>query len=296
MKTQLFVLSLILLSLTFSCNTKNQKSAKPDSEWTNLLDKDLSQWDIYLGVAHKSSGIPGYENSETMKDIQTGTALGLGNKKNVFSVVEENNEEVLKITGEIFGALVSKQAYENYHLTFQVKWGEKKWEPRLEALRNNGVLYHSIGEFGAGLWKTWMSSLEFEVEETNFGDFITINDAYVRAKSPAVKKDNGNFHFAPGADLQNFNWTDEETGRNYKSSDQEKVFGEWNTLELICFGDTSIHIVNGEVVMVVYQAEFFNGSDWIPMQKGKIQIQSEAAETYYKNIKIKSINALEAVI
>ena len=55
----------------------------------------------------------------------------------------------------------------------------------------------------------------------------------------------------------------------------------------------ALHILEGEVVMAVYQPRFFNGTEWIPMNKGKLQIQSEAAETYFKDIQIKSIDGLE---
>jgi len=73
----------------------------------------------------------------------------------------------------------------------------------------------------------------------------------------------------------------------------EKPFGQWNTLELISFNGKSIHIVNGKVVMEVEQAEFYNGTEWIPMTKGKLQIQSEAAEAFYKNIRIKPLSEVE---
>lgn len=273
-------------SLFFGCSKK-------ETTWNNLIDKNLSQWNIFLGIPHKDSGIKGYENVE---DVRGGhPPLGLGNKKNIFSVIEENGEQVIKITGEIFGSLVSKQEFENYHLTFQVKWGEKRWRPRLNALRNNGLLYHSIGDFGGGLWNTWMTSLEFEVEETNFGDFICINDKYVTAECPAEQKEDGKYYFTPNAALKKFNWTSEETGRCFKSADFEKPFGEWNTVELIAFKNTNIHIVNGEVVNIVYNPKFFNGKEWSAMTKGKLQFQSEAAETFYKNIKIKSISQLEDV-
>ncbi|MEM6964877.1 MAG: hypothetical protein AAF573_08940 [Bacteroidota bacterium] len=49
----------------------------------------------------------------------------------------------------------------------------------------------------------------------------------------------------------------------------------------------------GKVVMEVEQPQFFDGEKWTPMNKGKLQIQSEAAEVFYKNIKIKSITSEE---
>ena len=277
-------LALLCLTLFTNCN----KPAKP---WTPLLDKNLSQWDIFLGIPHKTSGIPGYEHVENVNGGYP--PLGLGNKKNVFSTFETHGEVVLKVTGEIYGALISKAIFENYHLYFKVKWGEKRWPPRLNATRNNGLLYHSVGEFGGGLWNTWMSSLEFEVEETNFGDFICIDEPNVTAYCPAIQKANGKYYFYPNAPLKRLNWKTEDTGRCFKNEDHEKPFGEWNTVELIAFGNTNIHIVNGKVVNVVYNPQYYNGNSWEPMLKGKLQFQSEAAETYFKDIKIKSITHLE---
>lgn len=278
----------------FSCKENKPSSADKlivvDQEWVQLLDKDLSKWEPFLGVPHKSSGIPGYEDVE---DVHVGKPLGLVNTNNIFSVIEEDGENVLKITGEIFGSLMSKQDYENYHLKFQVKWGEKQWEPLLDAKRNNGMLYHSIGEPGKGLWNTWMTCLEFEVENTNFGDFITINDdGNIRAKSPATKKGD-KFYFDPDAELVDFGWKRFDQGRCFKSKDLEKPLGEWTSLELISFNGVNLHIVEGEVIMAVYEAQFYNGTEWVPMNKGKLQIQSEAAETYFKNIEIKEIDQLE---
>jgi len=78
-----------------------------------------------------------------------------------------------------------------------------------------------------------------------------------------------------------------------KGFDNEKPHGEWNTLELICFEGTSYHIVNGKVVMALYNSRYKNNDGKIvPLTKGRIQIQSEAAEVFYKNIQIKSIKKL----
>lgn len=52
-------------------------------------------------------------------------------------------------------------------------------------------------------------------------------------------------------------------------------------------------IIEGEVVCIVQDANFFNGEKWIPMRKGKLQLQSEAAETYFKHINIRPISRLE---
>lgn len=68
---------------------------------------------------------------------------------------------------------------------------------------------------------------------------------------------------------------------------------EWNTLDLYCFQDKSIHMVNGEVVMVLRNSRFIDeNGNGVPMTKGKIQLQSEAAEVFYKDIQIRRIDSL----
>ncbi|MDQ8198000.1 sulfatase [Pelagicoccus enzymogenes] len=94
-------------------------------QWKPLLDKELSKWELWLGVPHPSvSGLP--DGTPTAPRPQDGVPLGLGNDpKNVFSVIEENGTPVLKITGEIYGGLTTLEAYQNYHFSAEVKWGEK---------------------------------------------------------------------------------------------------------------------------------------------------------------------------
>ena len=45
--------------------------------------------------------------------------------------------------------------------------------------------------------------------------------------------------------------------------------------------------------MALYNSKYRNAENQIvPLTKGRIQIQSEAAEVYYKNVQIKSINSI----
>ena len=77
-----------------------------------------------------------------------------------------------------------------------------------------------------------------------------------------------------------------------KFPDPEYPSGQWNTLELICFGDTVIHIVNEVVVMVLHQSRQLSETGEIPLKKGKIQLQPEGAELFYKEIQLKPITAI----
>lgn len=265
-------------------------------EEINLIDKDLSHWDIFMGAPHSTTDIEGYEKFD---DVRIGTPIGLNkDPKKVFSVIEENGEQMIKITGEIFAGLVTKKNYENYYLTSQFKWGDKKWAPRLDKKRNSGVLYHSVGDY-TDFWNVWMTSLEYEVQQTDCADFITIGEGKtdVEAKCPS-KKIGDKYVFNPKGELNEFSWNDNyfETGRCFKPGDPEKAHGKWNTMELYCLGNKSIHLLNGQVMMVVIDPLAKLKEEWQTMTSGKIQLQSEAAEIFYKDMKIKPINELPLAI
>jgi len=241
------------------------------SQWTDLLANDLECWEVWMGVPHSTTGLPGSSNNVTNG---SGTPLGLNNDpRNVFSVINVNGEKQLYITGEVYGGLTTKNEYGNYHLSMQFKWGTKKWEPRLNQKRDSGILYHCKGEHGS-FWDVWKSSLEYQVQEGDCGDYIGLAGA--GALIPA--KQVGNQHvFTPGATPVSKNFVK-------RSQNFENPNGQWNTLEVIVVGDRAIHYVNGNMVNAVLDAKW-NGNT---ITSGQIQIQSEAAEIFYRNIRIKA--------
>ena len=268
----------------------SRTNVKMKTDWENLLDSKLSKFDKFIGVPHKTVDLE-WEGKST--DGRTGKPLGINNDpKNVFSTIEENGETLLYITGEVYGGLTTKQEYGNYHFKAQFKWGEKKWEPRLKNKRDNGILYHCKGPHGA-FWNVWMSSLECQIQEGDCGDFIALNDVYGDVPASKSFRENGKAYFVynPKGELTPLKWGKGfEDGQASKNKLYEKPNGEWNTIEIICVGRTSMHIVNGHVVNVVKNARYDLDGKTIPIESGKIQIQSEAAETYYKNIQIKPVS------
>jgi len=75
-----------------------------------------------------------------------------------------------------------------------------------------------------------------------------------------------------------------------KHGDNEKPSGQWNTLEIIARGDSVEHIVNGQVVLRATHLRQVVDGETIPLTKGKIQLQSEGAEVFYRNIEFKSLD------
>ena len=279
-----FLFFALLFTIAFSCQKETDST-----EWTNLLDSDLSQWDQYLSYKHQL----GY-NGEQPKDEQGNLIEPIGLNPtgyDVFTMVEEGEEPILKVSGEIYGCVISKEEYDNYHLQLKVKWGDKKWTPRENLLKDSGILYHSVGPMGAEYWRSWMLSQEFQIMEGHMGDYWSqANSAIdIRAYIPE-------YIMNPVADVsQDFipvGEGEEITGLVLRNSNFEKPMGQWNTLDLICFEGKSIHIVNGEVVMVLQNSHYVEDGQSIPLTKGKIQLQSEAAEVYYKDIKIRDLDSM----
>ncbi|MGB5418365.1 ThuA domain-containing protein [Algibacter sp.] len=267
-------------------------AAKLSKKWTNLMDGDpYKNWDVFIGAPHAT--VTDLEGVDPESDGKNSKPLGLNNDpKKVFNFKTIEGEQTLHISGEIYGALTSKKEYENYHLKLQFKWGEKIWEPRLLRERDNGLLYHCTGPHGK-FWNVWMQSQEFQVQESDMGDYYALAGTLIDI--PSIKKEGEKeFDYLNDGELNTFSSVERKFPAHCnKGFDNENPHGEWNTLELICFEGTSLHIVNGKVVMALFNSRHKNlDGQIVPLQKGRIQIQSEAAEAYYKNIEIKAINKI----
>lgn len=258
-----------------------EQTADSNFEATALLDAPLTHWEVFIGTPHRTvQGLP--EGTPMSEDGTTGKPLGLNNDpKKVFSTIAEDGGVVLRVSGEIYGGLTTKKSFSNYYLSMDFKWGERKWEPRLNVKRDSGILYHCHGEHGA-FWNVWKSCIEYQVQETDLGDLHELAgpDCKSRFRTLAPKQ----HIFDPKAPSS---WTSWE-GHLSASAEPDRPHGEWNRLEMYVLGDTAIHIANGIVVLAVTDAV---GKDKKPLTSGQIQLQSEAAECYYKNMWISPIKA-----
>ncbi|MEO6633559.1 MAG: family 16 glycoside hydrolase, partial [Mucilaginibacter sp.] len=108
-----------------------------------------------------------------------------------------------------------------------------------------------------------------------------------------ARKDGKDYFFDSNGPVTAFGGGTGNGGFCHAGVDAENKSG-WNTLELITYGDKSIRIVNGQVVMALQNSRYMLNGEAKPLVKGKIQIQSEAAEVYYKDIMIKKIDGIPA--
>ena len=275
MKSTRIILSVLCCTILFGFTVF--KSAE---NWKPLFNgKDLKGWDTYLAPDYDDNGKP-----------ITGKPVGLNNDPlGVFTVVTQDGESVIRISGQSWGGISTKKEYDNYHLRLQFKWGKLQWGQKKNANKDSGLLYHCVGRQGAD-YGSWMRSQEFQIDEGNCGDYWGV--AGGAADIPVIKTGDKPYIYDPQGTVTTFR-EDSKTGRFCKKrGNAENPAGQWNTVDLYCSGDTSVHMMNGKVMMVLYNNKQIDNGQASRLAKGKIQIQSEGAEVYYKQIKIQAITRL----
>lgn len=259
-----------------------------NAQWQPLFNgKDFSGWLVYVGIPHSSTeGINLPKNSKG----QYTEAFGVGNDPlGVFQVTVEDGAPAILVSGQVFGTLISKKEYGNYHLKLQYKWGEKKWPPRMTMVRDAGLLYHGHGNPGATNG-SWHPAQECQIQEGDTGDYWPTGP--VTIDIPALKPDSSQWWFyKDDAPLRTQVFSDKMPERRVITTlEKEKPHGEWNTVELITYGDSSIHVVNGKVVMRLYHSKKVKEDGTLEsLRSGNIALQSEGAEVFYRNVQIKPI-------
>lgn len=252
------------------------------ADWKPLFDgKSLDGWDTFIAGGHGLNNDP----------------------KKVFSVSEIDGHGAIHVSGEIYGGISTKEEFEDFHLKLQFKWGPRKWPPRANVGRDSGILYSCVGPHGAGSG-AWMRSVECNIMERATGQWWSVAGAIVDVEGrlitpemepwiPYKKEGEGerNIVYLRGVPLIT---VDASKGIT-PPFDAEKYDFAWNTVEVIHWAGNAIHLLNGRVNMVLVNPRYEDKSGRVDsLRRGKIQLQSEAAEVFYRNIQIKPISELPA--
>lgn len=170
----------------------------------------------------------------------------------VFKV--ENGE--LHVSGQEFGYIATTKSYKNFHLSLEFKWGERKFPPRERDKRDAGICFNAEMLDN----KIWPKSIECQIQEGDVGDLWLIDSvtAFVDGISTEPK----------------------DYARVVKSKDGEHAHGEWNRVEVISNNGKFRFIVNGIIV---------NEGEYMSVTSGRILLQSEGAEIFYRDIKIEEL-------
>ena len=221
----------------------------------------------------------------------------------VFTVVDQvDGAPAIRISGERWGGIVTRETFRDYHLVTEFRWGLTTWGRRRDKTRDSGILIHCQGPDGntaEGASGPWMRSVEAQIIEGGVGDFILVaghDDAGVRLvprlTAPVTADRDGEAVYDPQGESRDFeggrinwwgrdqDWEDELGFRGRK--DVESPMGEWTRLDVIADGDRITILVNGYVV---------NEGTRSSLTEGRILIQSEGAELYVRRVELRPLSA-----
>jgi hypothetical protein len=206
----------------------------------------------------------------------------------------------LRISGQHWGGLVTKQAYANYRLVAEFRWGIVTWGERKNKARDSGILLHCQGEDGnqtADFRAPWIRSVEYQLIEGGTGDLILVGGFDRGAAKPSRPTLNTNVVegtrrwdpkgvpvlLTDGRHRTDWrykdpNWSGELGFRGPR--DVEKPVGEWNRLEAICDGGDVTFYLNGVKVNEGRDGSF---------KSGRLLFQSEGAELFFRRIELHSL-------
>ena len=158
---------LLLLSLASSPASSGETAIRPGQTIRLFDGKSLAPFYTWLVDSHRDDPL------------------------RVFSVVDQvDGAPAIRISGERWGGLVTRETYRDYRLVVEFRWGLATWGNRKDAARDSGVLIHGQGpdgNTGADGNGAWMRSVEAQVIEGGVGDFILVAgfDAEGRKLTPA---------------------------------------------------------------------------------------------------------------
>jgi hypothetical protein len=220
--------------------------------------------------------------------------------RKVFSVVDGT----LRISGDGYGYLATIREFRAYHLRLDFRWGAQDGLARGDRAGkalDSGVFLHASGPDGNSHDGdgAYMAAIECNVFEGATGDLLLIRgsdangaaiEPRVRVKATAERDGDGFPYWSGNGDevtLQRWgrvNWNAKSRAwndaRGFRGErDVEKPAGAWNALECLC-RDRAIEVkLNGITVNRVSEVE---------PRKGKILLQCEGAEIFYRNVTVET--------
>jgi hypothetical protein len=233
----------------------SQSAGAPSSKqdgWVSLFNgRNLDGWYTFLPSSGKNS-----------------------DSKHVFKV-EQGMLHILDIPvtaeDQEFGYMATDREFSNCRVLVEYKWGTKRFHPRIEAKRDNGLLYFLVGED-----RVWPTFVECQIQETDTGDLWILGGSVVtEGRGPGRRKPNT-----------------QSSGRFFKDGDFEDRTG-WNTVEVILQGNRATHLVNGRIVNGGYdikRPDPENANQLVSLDRGRIALQAEGAEIWYRSVKVRPLS------
>lgn len=252
------LVNLFALSLLFALGACNRS----DDGFVKLFNgKDWTGW--YLKIRSGDSLM-----AEKVYAIEEGMV-------HVFNDDFPDSVEVNTGENATHGLFYSEKEYSRFIFRFEYKWGKRIANNFDQWQYDAGFYYHVIND------KIWPKGMEYQVRYNHLTQTNHTGDMWCNGTRFDWTSGDDKYYLpaTEGGILQ------ERRGGEHRAkptTNFHALDGEWNQCEVIVMGDQyAIHKLNGEVVNV--------GTN-LSVDKGKIGLQSETAEIYYRNIYIKEFD------
>ena len=262
------MLRLGLLAAMLCLATPAQAQDPGDDGWTPLFNGEtLAGWEAAWAQEAPESG----RDPASLFAVENGTI-------HVYAADEAG-------TGQQQAYIVSEGDYRDYRLSLEYKWGTKKFAPRMDLVRDAGLLFHVYDRSAPD----WPHSVEAQIQEGDTGDLWAISS---RASSTVLPL-TGRYMEPAGGGVPVTVGAYRDFARIRHGALNE--LPEWNTLEIVVRGDTATYIVNGFVNMRVTGLKRWDpaAESWATLDHGRVALQAEYAELFYRNIRIRPLTAEE---
>jgi Domain of Unknown Function (DUF1080) len=219
-----------------------------------------TNWDgwylkIKSGDTEMAKRVFGIENGiiHVFKDLPDGYQLNLG-------------------SNDTHGMVYTEKKYSKFIFKFDYKWGKKIVNNFDQFQYDAGCYYHVVDD------KIWPKGIEYQVRFNHLENKNHTGDFW--ADGLEWYSDESNTFVSPqeGGVLK---LGQRGEHRALANSRVHALDDQWNQCEVIVMGDQYvIHKLNGQVV---------NYATKLPYHEGKIGLQAETAEIFYRNIRIKEL-------
>jgi hypothetical protein len=252
------------------------QTTKPSNDgWRPLFNgKDLSGWYPYLQGESKGS-----------------------DAKRVFTLEDGGVIHVHKDVASqgTIGYLATETEYADYQLRFQYKWAAPR-EGAKKGTHNAGLLYHMAGPDGARPGVVWPYCIQCQVMDGHTGEIVALGVSVTttidpsRKDTPTYKETGDPFTTPAGAKVQT----------KIAPATKADIADDWNMVEITVRGDTAEHRVNGKLTARLTEAKAPDTAGATadaallkPLTHGRIGLQAEGYELFYRNIEVKRLPAAQ---
>jgi len=163
-------------------------------------------------------------------------------------------DQMIRMFGNKAGYLMSKKSFSNFELTVEYRWNMDTTFARKNNSKNSGVMYLVPKETPDILWP---KGIQFQIKEGATGDFILLQEVTLNVKGEKT---------IPGKSVV-----------SKRLLDAEKLFGEWNTLQVKSENGKIQQFLNGQLV---------NEGTESSVTEGRILLQFEGFPIDFRKVEI----------